>query len=233
MTRVPLLALPLAVALGACAADPRLINREPPMTPVGAGVTTPTLQPPLAAFPASAPSSPDSLWSSTSRSLYGDQRALQVGDTLTVLISLDDSAKLDNRSNRMRDSNIGLDAGIAVPSTGFSWDLGASVGSDSGSVGRGAIERSEALELTVAAVVTNVLPNGNLLISGSQEVRVNFEMRVLSIAGIVRPFDISKNNTVEYEKIAEARLAYGGRGRLTEVQQPAYGQQLYDLIVPF
>ncbi len=150
-----------------------------------------------------------------------------------MIIELDDSAKLDNRSNRMRNSSIGLDAGIAVPSTGFSWDLGASLGSDSGSVGRGAIERSEALELTIAAVVTGVLPNGNLVISGSQEVRVNFEMRVLSIAGIVRPFDISKNNTIEYEKIAEARLAYGGRGRLTEVQQPAYGQQLYDLIVPF
>lgn len=230
--RGPLLIV-LAVAVAACAADPRQINREPPMTPVGSGIAAANVPPPLGAFPASAPSYPDSLWSTTSRSLYGDQRALQVGDTLTVIIELDDSAKLDNRSNRMRDSSIGLDAGIALPSTGFSWELGATVGSDSGSTGRGAIERSEALELTIAAVVTGVLPNGNLVISGSQEVRVNFEMRVLSIAGIVRPFDISKNNTIEYEKIAEARLAYGGRGRLTEVQQPAYGQQLYDLVVPF
>jgi flagellar L-ring protein precursor FlgH len=229
----PLALIALAFLVGGCAGDPREINREPAMTPVGSGITSANVPPPLGAYPASAPSYPDSLWSTTSRSLYGDQRALQVGDTLTVMISLDDSAKLDNRSNRMRDSSIGLDAGIEVPSTGFGWELGADIGSDSGSTGRGAISRSEALELKVAAVVTGVLPNGNLLISGSQEVRVNFEMRVLSIAGIVRPFDISKNNTIEYEKIAEARLAYGGRGRLTEVQQPAYGQQLYDLIVPF
>ena len=203
------------------------------MTPVGSGIAAANVPPPLAAFPASAPSYPDSLWSTTTRSLYGDPRALHVGDTLTVVISLDDSANLDNRSNRNRDSSIGLDAGIDVPSTGFSWSLGASLGSNSGSTGKGATARSEAVDLKIAAVVAEVLPNGNLVISGSQEVRVNYELRVLNVAGIVRPFDISKDNTVEYEKIAEARLAYGGRGRLSEVQQPAYGQQLYDLVAPF
>lgn len=231
MTRLLLIAV--AMIVGGCAASPLDINRAPPMTPVGSGITAPNVSPPLAALPASAPGRPDSLWSTTSRSLYGDPRALRVGDTLTVEISLDDRAKLDNQSDRARDSNVGLDAGIAIPSIDFSTGLAGTIGSNSESVGRGSIARREALELSIAAVVTAVLPNGNLVISGSQEVLVNYEMRVLRIAGIVRTFDISKNNTIEYDKIAEARLAYGGRGRLSEVQQPAYGQQLYDLVVPF
>ena len=85
----------------------------------------------------------------------------------------------------------------------------------------------------MAAVVTDVLPNGNLIISGSQEVRVNFEMRLLNVAGIVRPQDISRENTIAYDKIAEARVSYGGRGRIMEVQQPAVIQQIYDRVKPF
>jgi flagellar L-ring protein FlgH len=222
-----------ALLVGGCAADPRDINQAPAMTSVGTGLAAPNVPGPLAAFPASAPRYPDSLWSTTTRSLYGDPRALHVGDTLTVEIALDDRAELDNRSDRSRDSTVGLDLGLEVPEAGISSTLGGNVGSNSDSVGRGSIARSEALDLSIAAVVTSVLPNGNLVISGSQEVRVNYEMRVLNIAGIVRPIDISKNNTIDYEKIAEARLAYGGRGRLSEIQQPAYGQQLYDLAIPF
>jgi flagellar L-ring protein FlgH len=230
--RVPYLMV-AALVLSGCAADPREINREPMMTGVGTGLVAHEVPAPLAVFPASAPRDPGSLWSPTTRSLYGDPRALHVGDPVTVKISLDESAELDNRSDRSRDSTIGLDLGVTVPSIGFKTGLGGNVGSNSDAVGRGSIARSEALDLSIAAVVTGVLPNGNLVISGSQEVRVNYEMRVLNIAGIVRPIDISKDNTIDYEKIAEARLAYGGRGRISEIQQPAYGQQLYDIVVPF
>ena len=86
--------------------------------------------------------------------------------------------------------------------------------------------------MSVGAVVTDVLPNGNLIVSGSQEVRVNYELRVLNIAGIVRPRDISKENTIAYNKIAEARISYGGRGRMMEVQQPGWGQQIFDRFRP-
>ena len=111
--------------------------------------------------------------------------------------------------------------------------LSADINAETSTKGEGAITRSESIELLVAAVVSDVLPNGNLVISGTQEVRVNFEMRVLSVAGIVRPRDIATDNTISYEKIAEARISYGGRGRITEVQQPAWGQQLFDTVAPF
>lgn len=232
MTRSCLLAMALVVA--GCAANPHDFNRAPAMTAVGSGLAVRHVGPPLAALPASAPHDPRSLWSPTTRSLFGDQRALQVGDTLTVEISLDDEAEFDNRSDRSRESIIGFELGIDVPAIGFSTGVvGGDVGSTSGSEGRGSTERSEELDTSIAAVVTSVLPNGNLMISGSQEVRVNYELRVVSIAGIVRPFDISKDNTIPYEKVAEARLIYGGRGRLSEVQQPPWGQQLYDVITPF
>ena len=232
MTRPFLLAG--AMMLAGCAADPRDFNSAPAMTAVGSGLAVHQVPPPLTVQPASAPRDPDSLWSPTTRSLNGDQRALHVGDILTVEISLDDQAEFDNRSDRSRESIIGFELGVDVPAIGFSTGMvGGDVGSTSGSEGRGSTERSEELETSIAAVVTSVLPNGNLVISGSQEVRVNYELRVVSIAGIVRPFDISRNNTIPYEKIAEARMIYGGRGRLSEIQQPPYGQQLYDLITPF
>jgi flagellar L-ring protein FlgH len=81
--------------------------------------------------------------------------------------------------------------------------------------------------------VTQVLPNGNLVVQGRQELRVNFEVRELQITGVIRQQDISSTNTVSYTKLAEARISYGGRGQLTDVQQPRYGQQLLDIIAPF
>ena len=164
---------------------------------------------------------------------------MRVGDVMTVKISIKDKATLDNTSERSRDSKRNLDF-----DTNYDLKLPfsrarATASSTPTSIrarpprAQGAITRSESIELLVAAVVSDVLPNGNLVISGTQEVRVNFEVRVLSVAGVVRPRDIATDNTVSYDKIAEARISYGGRGRITEVQQPGWGQQLYDLISPF
>lgn len=182
-----------------------------------------------------------SLWEDRGGNLFQNPRASKPGDVLTVEIQIDDEASLDNTTNRSRDSNssYGLDGSwnasgskIPLPFT-FSMDGEGKATSKTGTKGTGTIARKEKIDLSVAAVVVRVLPNYNLVIRGSQEVRVNHEVRVLHITGIVRPEDIDGRNRISYEKIAEARVSYGGRGRLTEVQQPAWGQQLLDLISPF
>lgn len=239
MTKILLHALVLgglALGAGGCAVKVDEIGREPNMTPVGYGLNVQREPLPATAYAAyKRPGNYHSLWSSNSRDLFRDPRARQIGDVLTINILMNDKAQFDNESDRSRNSNVnfGLNVGYGNTTTSDSIFGNLAVNSTSDTKGKGKIDRSEKLSLTVAAVVTEVLPNGNLLISGSQEVRVNYELRVLNIAGIVRPADISRNNTIAYDKIAEARVSYGGRGRSMEVQQPALGQQIYDLIVPF
>ena len=209
------------------------------MTPVGAGLR-PNGRRPERAAAGTTYARGNSFWQDTSADLFRDPRAMRVGDVVTVKISIKDKATLDNTSERSRDSKRNLDL-----DTNYDLELPLLKGKGDGKHRRqrqlqaprpraqGAITRSESIELLVAAVVTDVLPNGNLIISGTQEVRVNFELRVLSVAGVVRPRDIATDNTISYDKIAEARISYGGRGRITEVQQPGWGQQLLDLISPF
>lgn len=222
-----------------CAVDPRDIGREPHLTPVGAGLR-PDMVPVLTEPPPRAFDRRDnSLWRDGGADLFRDPRARKIGDVVTVKISIKDKASLDNTSNRTRDSNKSLGLfgsyGVANNGSGSDWEgnVDADLNSKTTSKGQGAIKRSESIQLRVAAIVSEVLPNGNLVISGSQEVRVNFEVRVLSVAGVVRPRDIETDNTIAYDRIAEARISYGGRGRLMEVQQPGVGHQLLDLIVPF
>src|SRR5690606_18596536 len=150
----------------------------------------------------------------------------------TVLIDINDKAKVDNSTTRSRDNSNKAaipDFPGGLDKVGNLVDLGSSTANK----GSGSVNRSEAISMHVAAVVTQVLPNGNLVIRGHQEVRVNFEVRDLTVAGIVRPEDIMANNTVRHTQIAEARVSYGGRGQITDLQQPPYGQQLYEILVPF
>ncbi|KIC47479.1 flagellar L-ring protein FlgH [Ruegeria sp. ANG-S4] len=183
-----------------------------------------------------------SLWSGGQHSLLGDQRAMKKGDILTVVIELDEKAEISNDTNRSRAGKESL----AVPGLlGFpqratrNWPEGASldevveIDSSSSSKGKGAVKRKEKLTLRVAATVVDVLPNGVLSISGTQELRVNFELRELLVSGYVRPEDISRQNEITYDKIASARVSYGGRGQITDVQQPRYGQQVLDTLLPF
>jgi len=156
---------------------------------------------------------------------------------------MDDKAVLGNSTDRSRDSKIKTTwsflfdflagASSAPPERKWTGSVNNDLQSSTSTQGQGSINRSEQIRLSVAAVVTAVLPNGNLMLRGSQEIRVNYELRVLTIAGIARPRDIGKDNMISYDKIAEARVSYGGRGRLSEVQQPAWGQQAYDIFAPF
>jgi len=220
--------------LAACATRPEEIGREPVMTPVGAGIAV-EREPLPHVFKGTTSIAPNSTWSNASADLFTSPRARQVGDIVTVNIQIDDKAQFDNATDRSRSSSVdaGLNYGFNFKGWQADGDADIGVDSSSSSTGQGKIDRSEKLRLSVAAVVTEVLPNGNVIISGSQEVRVNYELRILNIAGIVRPRDISPRNTISYDKIAEARVSYGGRGRLMEVQQPAYGQQIFDAVTPF
>lgn len=183
---------------------------------------------------------PNSLYRTSAKGFFKDERAHRIGDILTVIVSIADSAQIANTtaSGRSASNSAGMGGILGVAATAVSGgaiDTTKAVDFTSGmqNNGTGSVNRKETLETAVAAVVTQVLPNGNLVIEGRQEVRVNFEVRDLIVAGIVRPSDIQANNTIPSTKIAEARISYGGRGQITDVQQPRYGQQVMDAILPF
>ncbi|MCP3464105.1 MULTISPECIES: flagellar basal body L-ring protein FlgH [unclassified Bradyrhizobium] len=228
----PMLILSL-VFLSGCAQDPSEILHGPQLSPVGDGLRTQAY--PIPVTPrVRTPVSYRSTWDDGT-DLYRDPRARRVGDVVTVIISMQDKAKLDNKTDRSRDSQIkfGLDWLMDVAGWKDKGQAGANLSTNTQIKGNGQIDRAEDIQLSVAAIVTDVLPNGNIMISGSQEFRVNTEMRVLNVGGIVRPRDISRGNTISYEKIAEARVSYGGRGNLSDVQQPGWGHRVYDTVAPF
>lgn len=188
------------------------------------------------------PGSSGSLWRSGPTSLFGDRRARTQGDILTVVIEINEQAEIKNRTNRTRSAEDGLEVPnfFGLPSlaedvlpggAGLSPAIDAS--SSSSTSGDGAIKREEKMTLQVAVTVVQLLPNGHMVISGNQEVRVNHELRDLQVAGIIRPEDISRKNTITYEKIADARIIYGGRGVISDVQQPRYGQKILDAVLPY
>lgn len=232
-----ILALLAATMLAGCQNSQTLkeIGNAPAMSPIGSGLQYGQTQQ-MALYPKQPrhAASGYSLWSDSQAALFKDARAINTGDIMTVKISINDKASFDNETDRSRVNSKKTNWNAAA--TIFGWkpttDSTAGFDSDSQSNGKGTISRAEKLTLLVAAVVTGTLENGNLIVSGSQEVRVNHEIRILNVAGIVRPQDVSADNTISYDKIAEARISYGGRGRLTEVQQPPVGQQVIDLFSP-
>ena len=235
--------LALVTLLAGCSTMDRLasVNEQPKLTAIADPTAQPGYRPVNMPMPqvVAASYQPNSLFSNEARGFFKDQRAHKIGDILTVTVTVDDSAKINNGTNRSRtsasESSVGGVLGSIfnrfIPDT----DANAAVSLDTGLAdqGAGTVNRSEKLEFNVAAVVTQILPNGNLVIEGRQEVRVNFEVRDLIVAGVVRPEDIGADNTIPSSKIAEARIAYGGRGQITDVQQPRYGAQVLDAILPF
>lgn len=184
----------------------------------------------------------NSLWQASRQTFFKDQRAHKVGDILTVMIEIEDEATISNKTERQRSGDetqslpnlLGVEGQLTkvLPEA---LDPASLVGmnSASNSTGDGEIEREEEISLKLAAMVTQVLPNGNFVIQGTQQVRVNSELRDLRLQGVIRPEDILNNNSISYEKIAEARISYGGKGILTDLQQPRYGQQFFDAVFPF
>lgn len=234
------------MALSACGTANRIANigQTPETTKIVNPTTQKGYQPVSLPMPSPRNITPkkNSLWAYDRTTFFKDQRASDVGDIITVVIEIDDEAEIENESSRSRSSN--EDANLSAFG-GIQNDLGAilpesvdptnlvDLGSTSNSSGTGSIEREEEVTVQLAAIVTQVLPNGNLVLHGRQEVVVNFEKRILEIDGVIRPEDISATNTIESQQIAEARISYGGEGHITDVQQPRYGQQLYDIVFPF
>lgn len=188
------------------------------------------------------PAQPNSLWRTGSRSFFNDQRATRIGDIITVEIEIDDSAELSNSSNRQRSADtsagvsnfFGLETAVGqVLNSAFDPSNMITANADSSHNGSGAINREEKIELTVAAVIVDRLPNGNLVLAGRQEVRINGELRELTVSGIIRPEDVTARNRVNHTQIAEARISYGGRGQISAVQRPNWGQRIGDAITPW
>ncbi|MEO0398787.1 MAG: flagellar basal body L-ring protein FlgH [Pseudomonadota bacterium] len=239
------------MALSASACSTRLdhIGKGPSMTPPGEprGTVPPPdpvefaiARPPIPAV--AEPTGRGSLWRSGPASLFGDRRARTVGDIVTVLVEIDERADIRNRTDRIRNGaeNIQVPAMFGLPSLAASALPGTQginpavdASSSSTSRGDGRVQRQERITLRLAATVNRVLPNGHLMILGDQEVRVNNELRDLQVAGVIRPEDISRQNIITYDKIASARIVYGGRGQLTDLQQPRVGQQVLDVVSPF
>jgi flagellar L-ring protein FlgH len=230
-------------APGAAYAAARRGLETPPLVPVGTPETlTGGAQQsmPVPAPVAYDPASPASLWRSGSRSFFNDQRASRIGDILTVLIEIDDKAEISNSSNRSRSGStsagvsnfFGLEAAVSDFLGGDTSNL-VTADAESTHNGAGAINRNEKIELTVAAVIVDRLANGNLVLAGRQEVRINGEVRELTVSGVIRPEDITSANTINHSEMAEARISYGGRGQISAVQRPGWGQRLGDALSPW
>jgi len=235
--------LAAAIFASGCSSIDRLsqIGEKPKLTEIENPTTQPGYKPVQMPMPKpeTASYNANSLWRNGSRAFFRDQRAARVGDIMTVTVNITDKANIANQTQRSRSSK--EDSGVSdflgsqtitqankiLPGKILTADSTASTD------GKGSVNRQEALQTNVAAVVTQVLPNGNLVVEGKQEIRVNFEIRELIVAGIVRPEDIQSDNTIDSSKIAQARIAYGGRGQITDVQQPRYGQQVMDVLLPF
>ena len=238
-----LVLLSAALALAACAKLDD-VGRAPPFTPLQNGNEY------HAMYSAPLPQSAEprravdgaSLWTGDRQSLLGDRRAGTRGDIMTVVIEINDQASISNSTGRSRTGSdqLGIDGLVGLPESinaglpdGASLGTAVSTNSNSTFKGNGSVSRNEKLTLRIAATVVEVLPNGVLRIEGTQEVRVNFELRELTVTGFARPGDISRQNEITYDKIAGARISYGGRGQISDVQQPRYGSQFLDALLPF
>jgi flagellar L-ring protein precursor FlgH len=240
------LPLLLVLTLAGCGTLQRLseVGRPPSMTPVSDPTADPKWRPVTMPMPRPviAPGEPASLWRTGSHTFFKDERAAQVGDIVTVLVNVTDAAELQNATTATRNGNesmgvpnlFGLETTLPrLLSKAVNPSSLVTATSSNGNIGTGQVKRAETVTLRLAGVITQVLPNGNLVVAARQEMRVNSELRELQVSGVIRPQDIASDNTIPHDRMAEARISYGGRGQLTDVQTPRYGQQVLDILLPF
>ncbi len=239
--------LVMVMSLSGCGMWSRLsqVGQEPPLTPITNPVEVKGYEP--VSMPMPVPEekkqAANSLWHQGADGFFKDQRAAKVGDIITVKITAQDNALMENEMEQNRDDNtdsmgmgslFGYESYLGKVFPGdVNKDSLVDITSNREISGDGKIDRKEDIDVTMAAVVTQVLPNGNLVIEGTQEIRVSYEVRQLSVRGIIRRADISSDNTIASNKIAELRVSYGGQGVITDVQQPRYGRQILDIVAPF
>jgi flagellar L-ring protein FlgH len=230
------IAVGLALSLNGCSSRVTSLLDQPELTPVGAGLTTESTTPLLSKVLDPAESEDNGPgWRNSSADYFGNQSSNRQGDLVTIKINLNDRATFNNSSSRSKKSNANLGAEFNTGMFGIVGQGAAAAETDSNTsaAGQGTISRSEKLSLSMTAIVTHVFPNGMLYVEGSQETIVNSERRDIRIAGIVHPRDISSDNSVDFSKIAEARVTYGGSGTVSDVQKPGWGMQLWDKVNPF
>ena len=237
-----------AISLTACGSVVDKLSKvgeRPELTKVENPQTQPNYKPiswPLPDPEASATRTSNSLWQPGSRAFFRDQRASRVGDILRVNVAIADQAKIDNTNNVKRDSDQSVSAPVFFGAERYLKKLtGNTTAADplvditgsTQSKSTGTVDRRETIKTQVAALVTQVLPNGNLAIDGSQEILINQEIREISVKGVIRPQDINTDNTIDSSQVAEARVVYSGRGQLTDVEKPRWGHQVIEAIAPF
>jgi flagellar L-ring protein precursor FlgH len=236
----------LSVSMTACGSLTRLseVGNGPQLSQIQNPMADPNYQ--KVSMPMPTPAlpehNPNSLWRAGAKAFFKDHRAKEVGDLVTVKLTIDDKANLQNETTRDRNDSesanvtnlLGLENEFTkVLPQGLNPAAAANFGNTHSTDGDGEIDRSEEINTTLAAIVIQILPNGNLVIAGRQEIRVNSELRELRVTGIIRPTDIDPSNTIDHTKIAEMRVAYGGRGSLSDLQSPRWGTQIWDIVFPF
>jgi len=218
------------------------LGNQPPLDPVQPKVQSDPIKWPRVEEKKISYSSAASLWDSQSKTFFKDQRARKVGDILTVKVAINDQAILNNATEgkRQESNSTGAPSVFGLGARLFGWLPGKadpasliSTTTNNDNKGTGTINRKETINTDIAAVVTDILANGNMVIYGSQQVNVNFEQRELTVKGVIRPEDIASNNQIQYSQIAEARISYGGKGTITDIQQPRMGTQVLDVLSPF